>query len=48
MFVTVEFTNDFKFDLKDVDVCVEGPGVMTPHHKIHRWDTHTYVHGSNA
>ncbi|XP_031440694.1 coagulation factor XIII A chain [Clupea harengus] len=36
MFVTVEFTNDFKFDLKDVDVRVEGPGVMTPHRKIHR------------
>ncbi|XP_041925039.1 coagulation factor XIII A chain [Alosa sapidissima] len=36
MFVTVEFTNNFKFDLKDVDIRVEGPGVMSPHHKIQR------------
>lgn len=33
MYVTVEFTNNFKFDLKDVDVRVEGPGLMTPHRK---------------
>ncbi|XP_062372725.1 coagulation factor XIII A chain [Sardina pilchardus] len=36
MFVTVEFNNTFKFDLKDVDVRVEGPGVMTPHRKLQR------------
>ncbi|XP_067303182.1 coagulation factor XIII A chain [Pseudorasbora parva] len=28
MFVSVEFTNPFKFDLKDVDLRMEGPGIM--------------------
>uniref|UniRef100_A0A674BFZ5 protein-glutamine gamma-glutamyltransferase n=1 Tax=Salmo trutta TaxID=8032 RepID=A0A674BFZ5_SALTR len=33
MFVTVEFTNPFKFNLEDVYVRVEGPGVMPPKYK---------------
>ncbi|XP_020347002.2 coagulation factor XIII A chain [Oncorhynchus kisutch] len=33
MFVTVEFTNPFKFNLEDVYIRVEGPGVMPPKYK---------------
>ncbi|XP_045078272.1 coagulation factor XIII A chain [Coregonus clupeaformis] len=33
MLVTVEFTNPFKFNLEDVYVRVEGPGVMPPKSK---------------
>eukprot|EP00063_Salmo_salar_P036839 XP_014011674.1 PREDICTED: coagulation factor XIII A chain-like isoform X2 [Salmo salar] len=33
MMVTVEFTNPFKFNLEDVYVRVEGPGVMPPKYK---------------
>uniref|UniRef100_A0A6Q2ZFI9 Transglutaminase-like domain-containing protein n=1 Tax=Esox lucius TaxID=8010 RepID=A0A6Q2ZFI9_ESOLU len=33
MLAIIKFTNPFKFNLEDVNVRVEGPGVMSPKHK---------------
>ncbi len=36
MFVSVEFTNPFKFNLENVDLRMEGPGIMPFKHKQYR------------
>ncbi|KAF7659473.1 hypothetical protein LDENG_00296970 [Lucifuga dentata] len=35
MIVTVEFTNPFSFNLEDVYIRMEGPGIMLPQHKYY-------------
>lgn len=36
MMATVEFTNPFSFALADVNIRMEGPGVMLPTYKYYR------------
>lgn len=36
MYVSVEFTNQFKFSLENVDLRMEGPGIMALKRKHYR------------